>query len=263
MNEAIFIAASGGKKEMRKMDITSNNLANVNNSGFKKDSLVFESLIPPLEPDLSFDASRNALLPPELGNADVTYVTVSEMMTDHSKGFFVKTDNELDVALQGEGYLTVETPYGIRYTRKGNLGIDTQGRLVTQNGFPLLDDGDQPIVIQSNSQDITIDPDGNISLGTGSGNTPIAQLQLVDFKDKHKLIKEGDGLFKWSDEDIPPDPAQNMSLRQGFLENSNVNVVEEMGQMVTALRAFEAYQQVIQTVDRLNNQSVNTLGRLI
>lgn len=261
MNEGIFIAASGALKQERKMDVVANNLANVNNVGFKKDSLVFESMIPPFNPDHSFETSRNILLPAKKSNLDVAYVGVSGFSTNHSQGALEKTDNVLDVALDGDGFFAVETPAGVRYTRKGNFHLDAQSRLVTQNDHPVLGSQGGPITINAAGRDITIDVNGGILVGTGLENNQVGKIKIVNFDTQDVLEKQGDGFFRLTGPKNE-EKESTAQVKQGLLEQSNVNSVEEMTQMITTLRAFEAYQKVIQAFDGIDSQAANNLGRV-
>jgi flagellar basal-body rod protein FlgG len=261
MNEGIFIAASGALKQERKMEVVANNLANVNNVGFKKDSLVFESMIPPFKSDHSFETSRNILLPASKSNLDVAYVGVSGFATNHDQGALERTDNVLDIGLDGDGLIAVETPAGTRYTRKGNFRLDAQGRLATQNGHLVIGDQGGPITIDVQGRDITIDINGNISVGNGLENVAQGKIKIVKFDADAALEKDGDGFFRLTDPKKTEQPSA-AQVRQGFLEQSNVNSVEEMTRMIATLRAFEAYQKVIQAFDGIDNQAINNLGRV-
>jgi len=263
MHEGLIIAASGGVKQQLKLDVLANNMANLNNSGFKSDGLVFREIYPPFDEDSSGDASKNALLPPNDSNENVAYVAVDTLYTDHSQGIFHKTDNPLDLALEGDGFFEIETPQGIRYTRNGNFRLDTGKFLVTQDGNFLLDKNNQKIKIEDNSAKIDFGPDGTISMGNGFGNQPAGTLSLVKFEDARVLAKEGNGLYKIMDNKIKPLAADNIKVAQGVLERSNVNSIEEMTNMITAIRGFEAYQKVIQSIDEADDQAVNSIGRVV
>ena len=239
-----------------------NNLANLNNVGFKKDSLVFKSLLPTFKNNLSFDASRNVLLPAERSNLNVAYVGVAGFATEYSQGTLNQTHNTFDLALEGEGFFAVQTPDGVRYTRKGNFHLNDQNQIVTQNGFPVHGPQGGPIALPNFSGEITVDIDGNISGGSGVNISPLGQIKVIKFEDNTALEKHGDGLFRLINEDQTEQKASNTKIRQGFLEQSNVKSVEEMVHMIDAVRSFEAYQKVIQTIDQLDERSVNTIGRI-
>ena len=124
MHEGIYIAASAGLKQGKKMEVIAQNLANVNSTGYKKDRLAFKELMPPFPPDAGNEASKNALLTPDKSNKNVSYVAVTDQYTDHKSGIFKQTNSEMDMALDGPGYFSVLTTEGIRYTRNGNFRLD-------------------------------------------------------------------------------------------------------------------------------------------
>lgn len=262
MQEAIYVAASGGMKQQKKLNIISNNLANLSNHGFKKDGLVFETLVPPFQRAGGLEEARNVLLPVEQSNAGIAYVAVTGFNTDHSQGSLNQTDRELDVGLNGNGFFKIKTPQGIRYTRKGSFRLGENNFLVTQEGFPVLDLGGDPIAIEAQGKKITIDNAGNISAGLGLQNIPLGKMKIVSFPKNSMLMKEGNGLFHLINPENKEELATEATVRQGFLEASNVNNLEEMTQMMSTMRAFEAYHKVIQAIDGLDDQAANTLGRI-
>ena len=262
MHEGLIIAASGGVKQQIKMDVLANNMANLNNAGFKADGLVFREIIPPFEGTSSINVGQNVALPPNETNKNVAYVAVDSSYTDHSQGLFHKTDNTFDLALDGLGFFEVETPQGLRYTRNGNFRTDTENRLVTQEGNFVLGDDNEKIKIDDQGGIVSILPDGTISVGRGLENQNIGTIRLVKFDDLEALGKEGSGLYKIMDNKVNPEKANTVKVRQGYLERSNVNSIHEMTNMITAVRAFESYQKVIQAIDEANDQSVNAIGRV-
>ena len=261
MHESIYIAASAGIKQARKMEMIAQNLANVNNTGYKKDALVFKEMMPPFPPDSGLDAVKNNLLSPDKSNKNVSYVGITDQYTDFSTGGIKKTGGVLDIALDGEGFFKVQTPDGPRYTRNGNFRLNTAKQLVNQNGNQVLDRNDTPVVIDAPGK-ISIDGEGSISVGNGLANTTITNIKLVNIENKKFLEKIGDGLYR--NKGLPEEEFETIDIktRQGFLESSNVTSVEEMTEMVGTLRIFESYQKIIQSIDSMNDQSVNTIGRV-
>lgn len=262
MHEGIFIAASAGLKQGRKLDVIAQNLANVNNTGYKRDRLVFKEMMPPFPPDSGLEAGKNVLLTPDKSNTNVSYVAVTDQYTDFTPGEFKQTEGTLDLALAGPGFFSVLTNEGVRFTRNGNFRLDTANRLVNQKGESILDGQNQPIVIDAPGADIAIDGQGNISAGTGLVNIPIGNIKLVNFENTKTLEKIGDGQFRQTDPEAEEKPANETSMRQGFLENSNVSTVDEMTDMLATLRLFETYQKMIQSIDSMDDQSVNDIGRV-
>jgi flagellar basal-body rod protein FlgG len=262
MQEGMFIAASGALRQERKLEVIANNLANLNNVGFKRDSLTFESMMPPFQNDLSFEASRNVLLPAERSNLNVAYVGVAGFSTEFSQGILDQTHNTFDLALEGDGFFAVQTPDGVRYTRKGNFHLDDRKRIVSQNGFPVQGPQGGEIALPNFNGELTVDIDGNISGGRGINIIPLGQIKVVRFDDSTSLEKQGDGLFQSTDLNQKEKKAPNTKIRQGYLEQSNVKNVEEMVHMINAVRSFETYQKVIQTIDQLDERAANTIGRI-
>ena len=261
MHESIYIAASAGLKQSRKMDVIAQNLANVNNSGYKRDALVFKEMMPPFPPDERNEEAKNILLTPEKSNKNVSYVGITDYYTDFSVGVLKKTGGPLDLAMDGEGFFKIQTPEGERYTRNGNFRLNTEKQLVNQNGNQVLDVNNQPIVINAQGK-ISIDGQGNISVGNGLANTTLTNIKMVNFENKKLLQKMGDGLYRNTGEPEEEKEATDVRVQQGFLENSNVSSVEEMAEMIGTLRIFETYQKMIQSIDTMNDQSVNTIGRV-
>jgi len=261
MHESIYIAASAGIKQARKMEMIAQNLANVNNTGYKKDALVFKEMMPPFPPDSGLDEGKNILLSPDKSNKNVSYVGITDHYTDFSTGGIKKTGGVLDIALDGEGFFKVQTPDGPRYTRNGNFRLNTAKQLVNQNGNQVLDRNDAPVVIDAPGK-ISIDSEGSVSVGNGLANTTITNIKLVNFENKKVLEKIGDGQYR--NKGLPEEEIEAIDIktRQGFLESSNVTSVEEMTEMVGTLRIFESYQKIIQSIDSMNDQSVNTIGRV-
>jgi flagellar basal-body rod protein FlgF len=262
MHESIYIAASAGIKQARKMEVIAQNLANVTNTGYKKDALVFKEMMPPFPPDSSFDASKNVLLSPDKSNKNVSYVGITDSYTDFTPGGFKETGGSLDLAMDGEGFFKVETPDGPRYTRNGNFRLNTANQLVNQTGHQVLDRQDNPIVIDAPGAEIAIDGKGNISAGTGLVNIPIGDIKMARFENEKSLVKMGDGLYRQTGSIENELEVTDTKMHQGFLENSNVTTVEEMTEMVGTLRLFETYQKMIQSIDSMDDQSVNTIGRV-
>lgn len=261
MHESIYIAASAGLKQAKKMEMIAQNLANVNNTGYKKDALVFKEMMPPFPPDSGMETAKNALLSPEKSNKNVSYVGITDYYTDFTVGVFKETGGDLDLALDGEGFFKIKTPAGPRYTRNGNFRMNILNQLVTQNGNRVLDRTDQPVVIDAPGK-ITISSDGNISAGNGLANTQVGNIKLVRFKNEKSLEKMGDGLYRSLEPEENELEVADTNVRQGFLENSNVSTVEEMTEMISTVRMFESYQKMIQSIDSMNDQSVNTIGRV-
>ncbi|QPJ61415.1 MAG: flagellar basal-body rod protein FlgF [Candidatus Nitronauta litoralis] len=262
MQESLYIAASGGMIQQRKMETLANNLANVSTSGFKKDSLVFKEILPGLNPNLDFESSKQALQEPRYSNRSVSYAGLTDFATHYSQGGLTATQNPLDLALEGDGFFKVGTEEGPRYTRKGNFHLDENNRIVSASGLPLLSPKDQEIVVPSNGGTITIDPQGTVTVGDAVQAITVGKLDVVHFGDKSQLKKDGESLFRQVAGDPPEKAPASTTIRQGFVESSNVNLVQEMTTMIQTIRTFEAMQKLIQTIDDLNGQSINSIARV-
>jgi flagellar basal-body rod protein FlgF len=262
MQEGIYIAASASIKQSKKMEVIAQNLANVNSTGYKGDRLAFKELMTPFPTDKGSESTKNELLQHDKSNSNVSYVAVTEQYTDHETGKFEQTNAELDMALDGSGYFSLSTKDGIRYTRNGNFRLDTENQIVNQKGQPVLNEQGEPIVISGEGTEISIDGYGNIFVGSGERSENIGKIKFIDFENKQTLEKLGDGLFYQSDTEADEKPVNNTKLRQGFLEGSNVTATDEMTNMISTLRLFETYQKIIQSIDNMNDQSVNSIGRI-
>jgi len=262
MQEGIYIAASGAFKQEKNLNVIANNLANLGNAAFKRDGLVFEEKTSSFRALLNFTETEPSIFNQERPKKGASYVGVASFYSDHSQGPLKKTGNTLDLAIEGDGYFAIQTPAGERYTRNGNFILDAEGFLATQMGNRLLGPKGEPIQIDTQGGAITIDSKGFISVGSGLENQPAGQINLVVIEDKSNLIKEGNALYKITGGATDKEGAKNISVRQGFLELSNVNSVEEMTKMITTLRAFEAYQKVIQAIDGADDLAVNSIGRI-
>jgi len=179
--EGLYIAASGGTKQLKKLDVLSNNIANINTQGFKKDMLVYEEQKPPFQVPPLNGFNTKHLNPFYGSDPAVSYVQVTQSLIDFTQGSLIKTDNSLDVAIEGKGFFVINTPAGIRYTRNGNFHLDGLGQLVDQKGNMIMTRGDEPILIPFGTKEISISQDGTISGGPELDQEPLGQLKIVIF----------------------------------------------------------------------------------
>lgn len=260
--EGLFIAASGGTKQLKKLDILSNNLANVTTQAFKRDMLTFEEKIPPFawvagnRAGLGFTNAHFGTDP------SVAYVQATGSTTDFTQGALIHTGNPLDVAIEGDGFFVIETQAGDRYTRNGTFHLDGLGQLVDREGNIIKSRNEDPILIPSNTDRVTIDQDGTVFGGRGLDIFPVAQLKVVKFKNNGGLVKEGEGMYINTNATLQETLAGDIKVVQGFIEKSNVNAIQEMTQMIETVRTLEAYQKIIQSIDEADDQSVNNLARV-
>ncbi|MFZ5353343.1 MAG: flagellar hook-basal body protein [Bacillota bacterium] len=184
-------------------------------------------------------------------------IHADEVVVNFQQGQLHPTDNPLDLAIQGNGFFTVETPNGERYTRNGEFTLNSEGYLVTKEGYMVLGENGY---IRLESKSISINESGEV-LDNGASTD---KLKMVDFNDYKQLSKEGDGLFKMRvQEDLETNlKAFEGKINQGFIEGSNVNSVKQMVEMITVLRSYEASQRLIRTHDEMLGKSVNDIGRV-
>lgn len=220
----------------RRLEQYTNNLANANTAGYKKENTAFREML--------FTASDGLQ---RVGKA-------IKISTDHAQGPTETTDNPLDLAITGDGYFKIQTDAGVRYTRCGEFIRNNQNQLATANGDPVLGGGG-PIAINGN--DIQIHTSGEIFI---DGN-PAGRLDLVTFNNKELLEKQGQNLYRLTG-DGAEIAAEQASVRQGAIEKSNVNTVIEMTNMISLQRDYEAQQKAIRTIDEIDGQTVRKVGSL-
>lgn len=253
MIRSLMIAASGMEVQQTNMDVISNNLANVNTSGFKRSrgdfqDLLYQTIMPPGAPSSSSTETPTGM---QIGLGS-RVVSVTKIFT---QGEFRQTGNELDVAIEGEGFLQILLPTGEKaYTRDGALKKNVQGKLVTPNGYAL----EPAITVPDGATLLTIAPDGTVSALLSGSTTPsvLGTIQLARFSNASGLRSLGKNLFAETPSSgtaTVANPGTNGfgTLAQGFLEASNVNIVEEMVNMIVGQRAYEVNSKVIQTVDQM------------
>lgn len=243
----------------RKMDVIANNLANVNTTGYKKDSVIFESF-----PDLlaqRVNDYRSASNPSgRIGTMQLSS-DVGEIFTYYQQGQLISTDNILDFAINDEGnsfFTVIETaPDGtvVRelYTRDGSFAINSQGILVTKEGYPVM--GENGLIILQD-RDFTVERDGTVI----QDGAVIGRLLIRSFANTETLRKVGSNMVERTDE--TQEQAFNGEVLQGYLEQSNVNIIKEMVDMITVLRAYEANQKILQTHDDTLSRAVNDVGKV-
>lgn len=261
--EGLYIAASGGTKQLKKLDILSNNIANITTQAFKRDMLTLEQKSPPFLSSRWNETGGLSFADAIFGaHPVVAYVQVTGSKTDFAQGPLISTENPLDVAIDGDGFFAIETEAGVRYTRNGTFHLDGLGQLVDREGNRVISRNDEPILIPSTTERITIDQDGTVHGGSGLDNFPVGQLKIVRFDNNQGLVKEGEGMYINKGAVIQETELGDVKVLQGFIEKSNVNAVQEMIKMIETVRMLEAYQKIIQAIDEADDQSVNSLARV-
>ncbi len=244
MNNSIYAAVLGSRIEAFRLDVTANNLANATTPGFKSEAALFQTHLDYISKK-EFDSNRNAL-----DNAGKYLSTAGRF----SPGPMQQSGREFDLAIDGDGFFAVQTPKGEGYTRAGNFQLDTEGNLITPTGYPVLGEGG-PITVDT-SKDFIVSEDGTVF----SGGAQVDRLRLVDVADKAGLQRVGSNIF--TSRSGAAAESEESKVIQGALEGSNVNVMREMGTMVTAGRNFEAYARVISLVNDINSRSATSLGTM-
>lgn len=261
MNPALWIAKTGLNAQQTRMSVIANNLANVNTTGFKEGRAKFEDLIYQTVRQAGGRSSQNTQLPSGLMLG--TGVRVAATEKHFTQGNLIQTGNALDLAINGSGFFQILRPDGtIAYTRDGTFQVDSQGQIVTDNGFRL-----QPnIVIPQNAQSITIGRDGTVTATVPGNPTPVqlGSLQLADFINPSGLKPIGGNLYLQTAASGPPQtgtPGLNGigTIQQGALEASNVNIAEELVNMIETQRAFETNARLISTVDNMLQYLTNNI----
>jgi flagellar basal-body rod protein FlgG len=253
MIRSLYIAKTGLDAQQTQLDVVSNNLANVGTSGFKKSRAVFEDLLYQTMRQPGAQSTQQTQLPTGLQIGTGVRPVASERI--FTQGNLAQTGNQLDVAINGQGFLQVTLPDGtLAYTRDGSLHQDSQGQLVTSSGYPVS----PAITIPANAQTITIGTDGTVTI-TQQGQaaaTQVGSIQLANFINPAGLEARGENLYGETAASGTPTtntPGTNGigTLKQGYVETSNVNVVEELVNMIQTQRAYEINSKAISTSDQM------------
>lgn len=253
MIRSLWIAKTGLDAQQTNMDVVSNNLANVSTNGFKRSRAVFEDLLYQTLRQPGAQSSQQTQVPSGLQLGVGVHPVATERI--HLQGNLQKTDNPLDIAINGKGFFQILMPDGSTgYTRDGSFQVDSQGQVVTASGYPL-----QPaLTIPANAQNISIGTDGTVSVtqpGT-TAPTQVGSVQLANFINPAGLQSQGENLY--AETAASGAPAANTPgtnglgvVTQGFVETSNVNVVEEMVNMIQTQRAYEINSKAITVSDQM------------
>ncbi len=235
MDRAVFVALSGAVTQEKRLQVLTENLANINTPGFKKREVIFE------------DAMA------ELGGPRI-FSVVRSSVTNMSQGFNKRTERTLDVALEGKGFFEVETPMGTRYTRNGTFMVGKGGTLSTNEGYTVAGSGG---LIRMTGTDVAIDAEGNVS----DAGLVVGKLRIVDF-DKPDMLKREGNYYSVPGPWVKETPASDMTqIAQGYLEVANVNAVRSMTAMIEASRSYETHAKMIQTIDDMTRKSIEDVGR--
>jgi len=261
MYPALWIAKTGLDAQQTRMSVISNNLANVNTTGFKRDRASFEDLIYQNVRQVGANSSQDTELPSGLNLGTGVRTVATQKL--HTQGNLVQTGNNLDFAIEGRGFFQILTPDGsIQYTRDGTFSLNQDGEIVSPNGYPL----EPAITIPADTLSVTLGSDGTVSVLVSGDDAPtqIGNIELADFINPTGLEAMGGNLFRESLASGTPTvttPGQDGTgtLLQGTLETSNVNVVEELVNMIETQRAYEMNSKAISTTDEMLAYVTNQL----
>jgi flagellar basal-body rod protein FlgG len=257
MLRALYSAAAGMQSQQMNLDVISNNLANSNTTGYKATKLEFQDLLYQNSREAGAQQAGGNMLPASLqvGQGSVPVATERSF----AQGDLTQTGNNLDIAIQGQGFFEVQMPDGtLAYTRDGSFQTDASGRIVTSDGYP-VQGGFAPV--PAGTTGITITSNGTATYTTSSGNTT-AQIQIARFINPGGLDAVGHNLYTETPASGTPElgtPGQSGygQLQQGSLELSNVSVVQEMVNLIMAQRAYEVNSKAVQAADEMMQESNN------
>lgn len=245
MNSGMYAAVSGNMVSAQRMEIITNNLANINTVGFKKDRMIFDTML---------NSAKNPTQPAGM-LTDAPVLSAYTVDTDYSAGPQKQTGNPLDLALDGSGFFVVNTPQGKAYTRQGNFHLDGNGKVVTADGYE-VQAGGGPVTIKGGQVDIN--EKGEVSVD----GQQVSTLSVVDFPKPYQMQKIGSAMFVPSDPAVTEQPATGALVRQGALEDSNVQPLLEMANLIETTRFYESCVKTIQSYDEMANKAANDLGRV-
>ena len=242
MDNTLLVSLSQQLAAYRSMDVIANNMANINTTGFKRESMKFEEYIqqsPPAEG--------------EIGTQRISFVQDKGTLRDLTQGAISHTGAPFDMAINGKGYFTIQTPNGdTRYTRNGHFTLDGNGQIVTEDGGVLQGDGGA-VAITNDDGDIHIAQDGTITGARGQ----LGKIKLVTFANEAALNKEGSSLYSTTQQ---PQPVETPMIQQGSLEGSNVQPVLEISHMLDVMRAYQTTANLTQSQEDLKRNAIDKLG---
>jgi flagellar basal-body rod protein FlgF len=250
MENTLLIGLSRQMSLSRELDVVANNIANLNTTGFKSDTSTFQEYLMPVARDGQFPRKDSRL----------SYVVDRATWQDFGQGAVEQTGNPLDLAIDGDAFLTVQTAAGERYTRNGSLQINATGQLVTMNGDPVLGAAG-PIVFQPGDREINIAADGSVTVreGTSTADAVRGKLQLASFPDRQQLQKDGAAMFA-APAGVTPVAPTKVKVVQGAVEKSNVRSVLEMTRMIEVTRNYTDVSALLQQQGDLHKSAIERLA---
>lgn len=247
MIRGLYSSATGMLANEVKMDNISNNLANADTTAFKRDRVITESF-----PEMLLHKTEKGRKPVEIGSLN-NGVAIDEGFIDFTQGGLRETNSQYDLAIEGDGFFVVDTPDGPRYTRDGNFNVNQEGLIVNNSGYPLL--GENGVLQTIPGEEVSVDSNGTVYVN----ELEVDKVQVVDFEDYTELNKVGENLYE-TDQDVQA--TDDYRLAQGYLEGSNIQIVNEMVSMIEASRHYETNQKAIQAADATLEKAVNQVGKI-
>jgi flagellar basal-body rod protein FlgF len=241
MENPVYISLSRMVALQRQMDVVANNVANATSTGFKREHVMFSEY----------------LQRPSMGER-VSMVRDRATTRDMSPGPMSATSNPLDLAIRGKGYFVVDTLNGPHYTRAGRFQLDPKGQIVDNNGLPVLGTDMKPITLQNGANEVRIQGDGSVFTNLDP-KTPVGKINVVTFDKEQQMSEVGSGLFL-TDEKPQPAP-KDTRLAQGVIEESNVQPVVEMTNMMNVLRQYQGIEKIIDSEHKSQQNMIQKLGR--
>ena len=226
MDNTSYVALSRQNALWKQMEVVANNLANLNTVGYKAEDMMVA------ETDVKTKTDTSPF------GRQVAYVHDLGTLRDPKEGAMTKTGSPLDVSIHGSGYFTLDSPGGARYTRAGHFSLDENGMIVSSSGLPVMQANNQPIIVAPNEAQINIASDGTVTTENGQ----IGQMKIVSFDNEQDLKKVGDGSYITN---ATANTVARPQLSQGMLEDSNVEAISQMTQMMTVMRNYQSIQNVL------------------
>jgi len=254
MENSLLVGLSRQVVLARELEVVANNIANLNTNGFKADESIFQEYIMPVARQNDFPGATDRQL---------SHVIDVGTWRNMGQGAVERTGNPLDVAIDGNAFLTVQTPNGVRYTRNGSLKISPTGQLVTSDGYQLQGENGA-ITFQQTDHDISIAPDGRITVIEGANNrteTTRGRLAMVAFAQPQQLQKDGNNNFI-APAGVAATPATNVRLMQGYVEKSNVSGVVEMSRLIEITRSYAEVANLLQQQGDLHKTAIQQLAEI-
>lgn len=238
MENATYAALTRQSGLMREMQMVAHNIANASTTGYRAENMMFSEFVSSLGPQ----------------HDSLSMATGRVGLTNTAQGALSRTDATFDLAIEGDGYFLIETPQGQRLTRAGSFTPDANGELVTPDGYRVLDAGGAPVFVPANAGQIGIGADGTIS----ADGQPVGQIGVVVPNAPATMTRQAGTLF-----DAPDGfaPAANVAILQGYVENSNVNTIDQISRMIAVQRAYELGQSFIENEDERMRSIMQAIGR--